>query len=129
MTSGACVIFIEYGKPQDFCLIQSSSGAFLKLYRETTEEILKYQFSELFKTESGPQTEVYEVKKLMISETLCIYTDFSAQPGKTRTLFYLFILENRIVKFIVNIKQENYHKRKEELAQCLKTLKFDDGAK
>ena len=125
MENGSCVIFIEYSKPQDFCLIQSSPGAFLKLYQDTSEEILKYQFSELFKSQSGPQTEVYEVKKLMFADTLCIYTDFSAQPGKTRTLFYLFILENRIVKFIVNIKQENYQKRKEELAGCLKTLKFD----
>ena len=125
MENGSCVIFIEYSKPQDFCLIQSSPGAFLKLYQDTSEEILKYQFSELFKSQSGPQTEVYEVKKLMFADTLCIYTDFSAQPGKTRTLFYLFILENRIVKFIVNVKQENYQKRKEELSGCLKTLKFD----
>ena len=127
MANGACVIFIEYSKPQDFCLIQSSPGAFLKLYQDTSEEILKFQFSELFKSEYGPQTEVYEVKKLMIAETLCVYTDFSAQRGKTRSLFYLFIRENRIVKFIVNIKQENYHKRKEELSECLKTLKFDEG--
>jgi len=129
MENGSCVIFIEYSKPQDFCLIQSSPGAFLKLYQETSEESLKYQFGELFKTQYGSQTEVYEIKKLMIADALCVYTDLSAQPGKTRTLFYLFILENRIVKMIVNIKQVNYHKRKEELAQCLKTLKFDDAGK
>ena len=129
MENGSCIIFIEYGKPQDFCLIQSSPGAFLKLYQDTSEESLKYQFSELFKTQYGAQTEVYEIKKLMIADTLCVYTDLSAQPGKTRTLFYLFILENRIVKIIVNIKQESYHKRKEELTQCLKTMKFDDAGK
>ena len=85
--------------------------------------------SELFKTECGPQTEVYEIRKLFIADTLCVYSDFSAQPGKTRTLFYLFVLKDRIVKMNVNIKQENYHKRKEELAEYLKTLKFDDAAK
>ncbi|MBO4648788.1 MAG: protein kinase [Lentisphaeria bacterium] len=129
MENGSCVIFIEYSKPQDFCLIQSSPGSFLKLYQETSEEILKYQFSELFKTECGPQTEVYEIKKLMIADTLCVYTDLSAQPGKTRTLFYLFILKDRIVKMNLTIKQDNYHKRKQELAECLKTLKFDDAGK
>ena len=129
MENGSCVIFIEYSKPQDFCLIQSSPGAYLKLYQDASEESLKYQFSELFKSECGPLTEVYEVKKLVIADTLCVYTDFSAQPGKTRTLFYLFILKDRIVKMNVNIKQVNYHKRKQELAQCLKTLKFDDAGK
>ena len=71
------------------------------------------------------KTEVYEVRKLMIADTLCIFTDLSAQPGKMRTLFYLFIRENRIVKFFVNIQQENYQRRKEEFTECLKTLKFD----
>lgn len=128
MADGSCVIFIEYSKPPDFCLIESSPGAFLKLYQNTSEDILKYQFSELFKTLSGPQTEVYEVKKLTIADTLCVYADFSAQPNKMRTLFYLFVRENRIVKFVVNIKQENYRKRKNELMGCLKTLKFIDSA-
>jgi len=125
IAGGSCVIFIGYSKPQEFCIIQSSPGSYLPFYRNTTEDILKYQFSELFKTESGPQTEVYEVRKLMIADTLCIFTDLSAQPGKMRTLFYLFIRENRIVKFFVNIQQENYQRRKEEFTECLKTLKFD----
>ena len=128
MSDGSCVIFIEYSKPPDFCLIQSSSVAMLDLYLGSTEDTLKYQFSELFKSECGPQTEIYEIRKLFIADTLCVYTDFSSLPGKTRTLFYLFILKKRIVKICVNIKQDNYHRRKEELAECLKSLKFNDAA-
>ena len=125
IAGGSCVIFIGYSKPQEFCIIQSSPGSYLSLYQNTSEDILKYQFSELFKSETGPQTEVYEVRKLTIADTLCVFTDFSAQPGQMRTLFYLFILENRIVKFNVNVKQENYQRRKEEFTECLKTLRFD----
>ncbi len=128
MSDGSCVIFIEYSKPPDFCLIQSSPVAMLDLYLGSTEDTLKYQFSELFKSECGPQTEIYEIRKLFIADTLCVYTDFSSLPGKTRTLFYLFILKKRIVKICVNIKQDNYHRRKEELAECLKSLKFNDAA-
>lgn len=125
IAGGSCVIFIGYSKPQEFCLIQSSPGSYLPLYKDTTEDILKYQFSELFKSEAGPQTEVYEVRKLSIADTLCVFADFSAQPGKMRTLFYLFIREDRIVKFLVYVNQDSYQRRKEEFTECLKTLKFD----
>ena len=129
MVGGTCLIYCDYIEPPDNCLVQAADDYSLEEYRDRPDDVIEFQFREMFRKQLGGRAEVYEVKRFTVAGTQCIRVDASLNPGKGRSIYHWVLLKGRAVQFTLNVRQENYHRRMEEFAACLKTLKFDNAGK
>jgi len=129
MVGGTCLIYCDYAELPDNCLIQAADDYSLEEYENRPDDVIEFQFREMFRDQLGDRAEVYEVKRFKIAGTQCIRVDASLNPGKGRSIYHWILLKGRAIQFTLNVRQENYQRRMEEFTECLKTLKFDDAAK
>ena len=129
MVGGTCLIYCDYIEPPDNCLVEAADDYSLEEYENRPDDVIEFQFREMFRKQLGDRAKVYEVKRFKIAGTQCIRVDASLNPGKGRSIYHWVLLKGRAIQFTLNVRQENYHRRMEEFSECLKTLKFDRVAK
>ena len=129
MVGGNCLIYCDYTPPPDNCLVEAANDYSLEEYRNRPDDVIEFQFREMFRKQLGDRAKVYEVKRFKIAGTQCIRVNASLDPGKGRSIYHWILLKGRAIQFTLNVRQENYHRRMEEFSECLKTLKFDVAAK
>ena len=129
MVGGTCLIYCDYTPPPDNCLVEAADDYSLEEYRNRPDDVIEFQFREMFRKQLGDRAKVYEVKRFKIAGTQCIRVNASLDPGKGRSIYHWILLKGRAIQFTLNVRQENYHRRMEEFSECLKTLKFDVAAK
>ena len=125
MVGGTCLIYCDYTPPPDNCLVEAADDYSLEEYQDRPDDVIEFQFREMFRKQLGDRAKVYEVKRFKIAGTQCIRVDASLNPGKGRSIYHWILLKGRAIQFTLNVRQENYHRRMEEFTECLKTLKFD----
>ena len=129
MVGGTCLIYCDYTPPPDNCLVEAADDYSLEEYQNRPDDVIGFQFREMFRKQLGSRAEVYEVKRFKIAGTQCIRVDASLNPGKGRSVYHWILLKGRAIQFTLNVRQENYHRRMEEFTECLRTLKFNDAGK
>ena len=129
MVGGACLIYCDYIEPPDNCLVEAADDYSLEEYRDRPDDVIEFQFREMFRKQLGDRAKVYEVKRFSVAGTQCIRVDASLNPGKARSIYHWILLPGRAIQFTLNVRQENYHQRMEEFSECLKTLKFGSATK
>ena len=129
MVGGTCLIYCDYTPPPDNCLVEAANDYSLEEYRNRPDDVIEFQFREMFRKQLGDRVKVYDVKRFAVAGSQCIRVDASLDPGKGRSIYHWVLLKGRAIQFTLNVRQENYHRRMEEFSECLKTLKFDDDAK
>ena len=129
MVGGTCLIYCDYTPPPDNCLVEAANDYSLEEYRNRPDDVIEFQFREMFRKQLGDRVKVYDVKRFAVAGSQCIRVDASLDPGKGRSIYHWVLLKGRAIQFTLNVRQENYHRRMEEFSECLKTLKFDDAAK
>lgn len=129
MVGGTCLIYCDYIEPPDNCLVEAADDYSLEEYENRSDDVIEFQFREMFRKQLGDRAKVYEVKRFKIAGMQCIRVDASLNPGEGRSIYHWVLLKGRAIQFTLNVRQENYHRRMEEFSECLKTLKFDRVAK
>ena len=129
MVGGTCLIYCDYTPPPDNCLVEAADDYSLEEYENRPDDVIEFQFREMFRKQLGDRAKVYEVKRFKIAGTQCIRVDASLDPGKGRSIYHWILLKGRAIQFTLNVRQENYQRRMEEFTACLKTLKFDEAGK
>ena len=65
MVGGTCLIYCDYTPPPDNCLVDAANDYSLEEYRNRPDDVIEFQFREMFRKQLGDRVKVYDVKRLL----------------------------------------------------------------
>lgn len=121
---GADIIFCDFGeKFNDNITIQNMSSLSDSLFRLSDDD-LRYQIKNMYRGEMGYQTEIYEVKRITVAGTPCIFIDLAHIPDTYRINNYVFLRKDKCFAVAMSAKLSTFAERKAQFESILKTLKI-----
>ena len=124
LQAGCDFILCDYDeKLPDNISIQMLPGADPKEF-DIPDDELRLNLRQLYQGELGFNTELYEIRRLVVNGQKCIFVDLSHDPQRMRTNNYLFLLPDCCFAVALTAKKQNFPQRQQQFSQIIRTIKF-----
>ena len=124
LQAGCDFVLCDYDETfPDNITIQMLPGGDPKEF-DIPDDELRLSLRQLHQGELGFNTELYEIKRMVVNGQKCIFIDLSHDPNKLRTNNYLFLLPDRVFAIALTSKKTTFPERQQQFSQIIRTIKF-----